>query len=375
MLLRGDDMREINIAKVITSKRREKGLTQEELASYMGVSKASVSKWETGQSYPDIVFLPQLATFFNISMDELMDYEPQMCKEDIRKLYIRLAADFTIKPFKEVLENCRETVKKYYSCFPLLFQMGVLLVNNSVEAANMEQTLALITEAKEIFTRVKNEGKDAELARNSLNMEAFCALTLGQAEETVELLEGVGNTIISCESVLAPAYQMLGKHEQAKSVMQTGIYQYMGTLISTLTNYLSICMDTPEQFEETCKRALAVANAFDIEHLHPALLVKLYLVAAQGYASFGDINKVLEILGKYKTLVMGDIYPLKLKGDAYFNLLEEWIDELDLGNALPRDEKIVRQSMVDGIAKNPAFASLENNKEYQIIVDQSKNLL
>lgn len=85
MLLRGDDMREINIAKVITSKRREKGLTQEELASYMGVSKASVSKWETGQSYPDIVFLPQLATFFNISMDQLMDYEPQMCKEDIRK--------------------------------------------------------------------------------------------------------------------------------------------------------------------------------------------------------------------------------------------------------------------------------------------------
>ena len=78
-------MREINIAKVITSKRREKGLTQEELASYMGVSKASVSKWETGQSYPDIVFLPQLATFFNISMDQLMDYEPQMCKEDIRK--------------------------------------------------------------------------------------------------------------------------------------------------------------------------------------------------------------------------------------------------------------------------------------------------
>ena len=139
-------MREINIAKVITSKRREKGLTQEELASYMGVSKASVSKWETGQSYPDIVFLPQLATFFNISMDQLMDYEPQMCKEDIRKLYIRLAADFTIKPFEEVLENCREIVKKYYSCFPLLFQMGVLLVNNSVEAANMEQTLALITQ-------------------------------------------------------------------------------------------------------------------------------------------------------------------------------------------------------------------------------------
>ncbi len=367
-------MREINIAKVITNKRREKGLTQEELASYMGISKASVSKWETGQSYPDIVFLPQLATFFNISMDELMDYEPQMSKENIRKLYISMASDFSVKPFEEVLEKWREIVKKYYSCFPLLFQMGVLLVNNSVAAADMEQTLAVIAEAKELFTRVKNEGDDAQLVRVALNMEAFCALTLGQAEEAVDLLEGIDNKIISLESVLAPAYQMLGKHKQAKSVMQSGIYQYMGSLISTLTDYLSICMESP-QFEETCKRVLAIADAFDLQQLHPALLVKFYIVAAQGYTTFGDIDKALEILETYKDLVTGDIYPLKLKGDAYFDLLDEWIDELDLGNALPRDERIVRQSMLDGIVKNPAFASLEKNPEYQKIVEQLKDLL
>ena len=67
-------MKEINIARKLTTKRREKGITQEELALYIGVSKASVSKWETGQSYPDITFLPQLATYFNISIDELMGY-------------------------------------------------------------------------------------------------------------------------------------------------------------------------------------------------------------------------------------------------------------------------------------------------------------
>ena len=51
-------MKEINIAQVIINKRREKGITQGELASYIGVSKASVSKWETRQSYPDVTFLP-----------------------------------------------------------------------------------------------------------------------------------------------------------------------------------------------------------------------------------------------------------------------------------------------------------------------------
>lgn len=44
-------MKELNISTMILNKRREKGITQEELASYFGVSKASVSKWETGVSH------------------------------------------------------------------------------------------------------------------------------------------------------------------------------------------------------------------------------------------------------------------------------------------------------------------------------------
>ena len=131
-------MKDITISRTITNKRKEKGITQDELASHIGVSKASVSKWETGQSFPDITFLPKLAAFFNIIMDELMGYEPQMSKEDIRKLYLSLSSDFTIKPFDEVLEHCREIAKKYFSCFPLLFQIGALLVNNSMESGDIE---------------------------------------------------------------------------------------------------------------------------------------------------------------------------------------------------------------------------------------------
>jgi transcriptional regulator with XRE-family HTH domain len=47
-------MWEFNMGAVIQQKRKEKELTQEELARLMGVSKSSVSKWETGQTYPDI---------------------------------------------------------------------------------------------------------------------------------------------------------------------------------------------------------------------------------------------------------------------------------------------------------------------------------
>lgn len=119
-------MKELNIGNTISTKRKEKGITQENLAQYIGVSKASVSKWETGQSYPDIIFLPQLATYFDISIDELIGYSPQMTKEDIRKLYHRLANSFSIRPFDEVYMECKSTIKKYYSCFPLLLHMSMV---------------------------------------------------------------------------------------------------------------------------------------------------------------------------------------------------------------------------------------------------------
>ena len=150
-------MNEINIAKVLVNKRKQKGITQDELANYMGVSKASVSKWETGQSFPDVTFLPQLAAYYNISIDDLMDYQPQMIKEDIRKQYRRLSADFTSKPFDTVMEECRRIIKKYFSCFPLLLQMGILMFNHLELIKDPKETASLIDEAKALFIRVREE--------------------------------------------------------------------------------------------------------------------------------------------------------------------------------------------------------------------------
>ena len=48
--------------------RKDKGVTQEQMADFLGVTKASVSKWETKQSMPDISLLPIIASYFDISI-------------------------------------------------------------------------------------------------------------------------------------------------------------------------------------------------------------------------------------------------------------------------------------------------------------------
>ena len=56
-------------------------------------------------------------------------------------------------------------------------------------------------------------------------------------------------------------------------------------------------------------------------------------------------------------------------------MLEEWIETLDLGDALPRDNKIICQSMVDGVVKNPAFTTLTDEPQFQRIVQKLKSNL
>ena len=62
----------IYLSENIKRLRREKELTQETLAEFLGVTFQSVSNWERGESYPDITMLPEIAGFFKVSVDELL---------------------------------------------------------------------------------------------------------------------------------------------------------------------------------------------------------------------------------------------------------------------------------------------------------------
>ncbi len=63
---------ELNLAANIREMRKARGITQTELAHSLSVTPQSVSRWETGQAYPDVVLLPKIAKYFDVSLDELM---------------------------------------------------------------------------------------------------------------------------------------------------------------------------------------------------------------------------------------------------------------------------------------------------------------
>ena len=54
--------------------RKQKNISQEVFANYLGVSFQAVSKWENGNTMPDVAMIPAIASFFGVSTDELFDF-------------------------------------------------------------------------------------------------------------------------------------------------------------------------------------------------------------------------------------------------------------------------------------------------------------
>lgn len=107
--------------------RKKQGLSQEELGMELQVSRQTISKWESGQSYPDFQKLVQLSDYFGMSLDELVkDIDVQ----DVREKNLteeKVASMFSdIQTLKDTLRKIWKIV--YYGTWILLAVMAISFV-------------------------------------------------------------------------------------------------------------------------------------------------------------------------------------------------------------------------------------------------------
>ena len=127
-------MNQENIGKFIAKLRKEKKLTQEQLAERLGVHNRSVSRWENGSSMPDYAVLPMIANELGVSVAELVEGKKKETKSfllneaaymESYRILIEVSQNeaegekYTDKEKQEIVEQllngmaCKEDVKKY----------------------------------------------------------------------------------------------------------------------------------------------------------------------------------------------------------------------------------------------------------------------
>ena len=77
---------QLKIGNKIKTLRKQRGVTQEQLAEAIGISFQAVSKWENDIALPDITLTPALACYFGVSMDELFDYNLRETEEKVEAI-------------------------------------------------------------------------------------------------------------------------------------------------------------------------------------------------------------------------------------------------------------------------------------------------
>ena len=113
----------IKIGTIIKKLRAENGVTQEALATAVGVTPQAISRWESEGGYPDIELLPALADFFSVSTDELLGYKLSQREQslaDIKSEMVRLDECGT-------LEECLSFARDAFSRYPTDPEIKVFL--------------------------------------------------------------------------------------------------------------------------------------------------------------------------------------------------------------------------------------------------------
>lgn len=100
----------MTIGQKIALLRREKDVTQTELAEYLFLAPQTVSRWEVGNGTPEITLLPRIATFFGVSIDELFGVTPIKHVQDLVAKYSVLRDDRSFREAMDCIDSQRQTI-------------------------------------------------------------------------------------------------------------------------------------------------------------------------------------------------------------------------------------------------------------------------
>ncbi|MCL2494766.1 MAG: helix-turn-helix domain-containing protein [Oscillospiraceae bacterium] len=133
--------------------RREKGLTQEQLAARLNVSYQTISNWERDENWPDLSMLPVLARFFGVRTDDLLGIDQAENERRIQEILDLLGTDG--RNWEQTLQAAREALKE----FPMEYRLWGAYFNRLTaigwhDAGEGERMRARLPEIRSVYSNI-----------------------------------------------------------------------------------------------------------------------------------------------------------------------------------------------------------------------------
>lgn len=179
--------------------RRDRDLTQEEVATHLGISFQAISKWERGDGYPDITMLPTLANYFQVSVDELIGMDEISSANKLDEINQKWQKNRALGKHKDNVELMRNALKTYPNNALLLIQLSASL--ERLDGSEKEKR-EFLKESIMIHEQILRYCDDSEVRGAALSNISDAYYRYGDYEKAVEYADKLPNLYKTRETAL-----------------------------------------------------------------------------------------------------------------------------------------------------------------------------
>ena len=229
----------LTISKNIRAFRKQRGLTQEQLAEVLGVTTGAVYKWESGLSFPELPMIVELADFFDTSVDALLGYE---MKDNRLEATVTRLQEYRRSKDRDGLAEAEKALKKYPHSFQIVSQSAALYSAfgyDSGDKALFHRALELLEQSRLLLS----QNEDPQISEQTIyGRIAQTYLGLDETDKAIELWKAH-----NADGVYSPRIgHILAQNdrvEEAVPFLSEALLKLVSDLITTIMGYVNVYLN------------------------------------------------------------------------------------------------------------------------------------
>lgn len=340
---------ELNIGITIRRLRQENGITQEELANAIGVTAQAVSKWERVEGYPDITLLPDIAAFFDVTLDTICGIDENQKRKEIASI-LQMTVNAS---YAEGVRIAREGLDRFPHSFRLKKNLATALTGCTAKWIPPKEVLE---EVIRIYEDIIQHCTDLQL-RNSAVLELSQVYALANDHEKAK------HTVLQIYGKYENqrAWCQILKGEELVSHIQNSIIQTLPDIHFMLKYILETPCYTTKEKITLCRKMIEIYSIIDECHNWPVGMFfsyQLYLQIAVLSMEFDDTIECLNALNSAADLaVQIDLLPCEGFPDSLLlnRINFEYLYGAESERELLRKE-LDTESAFDPLRETPEYA-------------------